>query len=421
MPLTDMPLFEHQKRIIEEDRKYTGLWLGTGSSKTRIALELAQGRILVICPKTLVEDGNWQRENKKWDINKNITVISKETFRRDWEKLPYFDTVICDEVHGLLGVTPNVRQRKKQVIPKASQLFEALDAFLEKHPPERLYLCTATIVKSPFSVWAAEKLLRKHDGSIGNFMAFRSTYYSHLPMPGREVWVPKKTTLAKEALAKRVHLIGYVGRLEDFVDMPEQTFKTEYLELTESQKKALKEIKLEFPDPLVGAMKQHQIENGCLVGNEFMADKQFDNQKIEKLLDYALEFPRMIVFAKYKAQIHQIEAAMRKAGKKVYILTGETKDRGAVILAAKEDTDYVFICQVQISSGWEAPDCPVMVFASLDFSLVNLIQAQGRISRINNPKRNLYIYLTVKGGIDEHVYQTVVENKMDFHLAQYEK
>src|SRR5689334_6721994 len=209
-------LFKHQKDIINADPKKTGLFLGTGSSKTRIALELAKENILIIAPLTQCQDGNWKRETKKWNINKNITVISKEKLRRDHAKLQAFDTVIVYEAHTSLGVTPNIRWRKKVAIPKATQLFEALDEYLTRTKPERLYLCTATIIKSPMTVWAAAKILGKNI----DFYSFRSMFYIRLPMPGREVWVAKSDKETKEKLATFVRNLGYTGRLEDYFDVP---------------------------------------------------------------------------------------------------------------------------------------------------------------------------------------------------------
>lgn len=414
-----MILYDHQQKIIEEDKPKAGLFLGTGSGKTRIALLLAKGRTLVIAPKTQVLDKNWEREYGKllfrgFDM---LTVISKETFRRDHAKLPAYDTVIVDEAHTVLGVTPNVRYRNRKPIPKTSQLFEALEAYLRRTKPARMYLCTATIIRSPMTVWAAGKLL----GYKWSFYGFRDRFYVRLPMPGREVWTAKNDEATKDHLARIVRNIGYTGRLEDFVDMPEQVFKTDYVELTLAQKTRIKKIPIDYPDPLVGSLKTHMVENGILNGDEFSGSEIFDNQKIDKILDYSIEFPKLVIFARYKGQISQIAKALEKENKKVFILTGDTKDRGAIIAEAKNTKEYVFVCQSSISAGWELNDCPTVIFASLDFSIVNLIQAQGRISRINNPKRNLYIYLITKRGIDEHIYKTVAINKMDFHLAQFDK
>ncbi len=295
--------YAHQEKIIEEDKPVAGLWLGTGSGKTRIALSLGRKKVLVIAPKTQVEDQNWERElmaltglfPKDYPIT-DMTVISKETFRRDWEKLPRFDTIIGDEAHTLLGVTPNVRYKNKKPIPKTSQLFEALISYIEKHKPERIYMATATIIRSPMTVWGAAKVL----GKDWNFYEFRDIYYTKLPMPGREVWVPKNDSDTKDRLAKCVQKLGYVGRLEDFFDVPDQSYKTIYLEPTAAQAKRIKELPLEYPDPLVLLGKRHQVENGVLSGDEYSDAETFENQKIEKLEELALEFPKMIVFAKYR-------------------------------------------------------------------------------------------------------------------------
>lgn len=406
-------LFKHQKDIINDDPKKCGLFLGTGSSKTRIALELAEGRILIIVPKTQKEDGNWERENKKWGINKRITTISKEMFRRDFRLIGHFDTVIVDEAHTCLGVTPNTRQRKKVTIPRASQLFEALEWFIENRKPSRFYMCTATIMKSPMTVWGAAKLL----GFDWDFYRFRHTFYTKLPMPGREVFAPRRNQETKERLADAVKKLGYVGRLEDYFDVPDQTFRTITIELTEKQKERLKQIPLEYPDPIVRIGKRHQIENGSLKGDEFNAPETFPNGKIDKILELAEEFPRMVVFAKYTLQLDQIVGALMDTGYNVLRMDGKTEHREGHIKFMKEN-DGIFVVQAQISAGWELPETPVMVFASRTYSFVDYDQALGRIQRANNIKKNLYISLVVKGGIDEAV-DDAIASKNDFNEVLY--
>lgn len=409
-----MKLYEHQKKIIADDKPVAGLFLGTGAAKTATALHLARGKTLVICPKTQKEDANWEREKGKWNLTLDLTVISKEEFRRDWESLPRFDTVIVDEAHTCLGVTPNVRYVKKQAIPKTSQLFEALGQYLMKNKPSRHYLCTATIMRSPMTVWGAAKLL----GHDWNFYEFRSVYYVKLPMPGREVWRPKNDHATKERLAAVVKKLGYVGRLEDYFDVPEQTYKTIHLELTPKQKARIKDMTIEYPEPIVRVGKINQIENGVLAGDEFNPMEEFENAKIEKILELALEFPRMVLFVKYRQQIVAIQEALTKAGYATWTLTGDTVDRGGVIKQASEAADGIFIAQAQISAGWELKEYPCMVFVSRTYSFVDYDQAVGRIQRADNVKKNLYISLVVKGGVDEAIYDCV-ENKKDFNEKLY--
>lgn len=417
--------YAHQEKIIAEDPTKCGLFLGTGSGKTRIALSLARGTTLVIAPKTQVEDKNWEREWEKlvqqraqeasdFPRIKKLVVIQKEFFRRDWNTLPAFDTVIVDEAHTCLGVTPNTRQRKRVMIPKTSQLFEALDEYIHKHKPKRLYLVTATIMKSPMTVWGAGKLL----GHYWDYYKFRDTFYTRLPMPGREVWVPKNAPEIKNRLATLVRQMGYVGRLDDFFDVPAQTFKKIHIELTAAQKERIKEVRLEYPDPIVQVGKRHQIENGVLAGDEFNKPEAFDTGKTEKLLELAIEYPRMVIFAKYRAQIDLIASEMKRGGHKVLVLTGDTKDRGTLLVEANRLKECIFIAQAQISAGWELPEYPLMVFASKTYSFVDYDQALGRIQRANNIKKNLYVSLVTKGGVDEAVEKSV-DNKKDFNERIY--
>ena len=61
-----------------------------------------------------------------------------------------------------------------------------------------------------------------------------------------------------------------------------------------------------------------------------------------------------------------------------------------------------------------------MIFASCDYSFVNLDQALGRIQRADNIKKNLYIYLVVKGGTDEAIHKAL-SMKQDFNEKLYAK
>lgn len=413
-------LYKHQQEIVEENPMKTGLWLGTGSGKTRTALALAEGRVLVICPKTQRDDGNWQREAEKMGIDVELTVMSKEEFRKDVDNLvdmgTTFDTIIVDEAHTCLGVTPNTHQKNRMQRPKASQLFYSLKGYVEFCKPKRLYLVTATVVKSPMTVWGAGVILGQY--SMDSFYKFRNVFYVKLPMAGREVYAPKHDVATKERLAKAVNALGFVGQLSDYFDVPDQTFKNEYVDLTAEQTKAIKEVKIDFPDPLVQIGKRHQIENGVLAGDEYNSAQTFKENKTARLLEYAIEFPRMIVFAKYTQQINLLNNAFLKAGKKVFLLTGKTQNRKELFEEVNNCDDYVLIAQAQVSAGWEVPDCPVMIFASRTYSFVDYDQAQGRILRANKLKKNLYINLIAKGDVDRAVHEALV-NKKDFSEKVY--
>ena len=103
---------------------------------------------------------------------------------------------------------------------------------------------------------------------------------------------------------------------------------------------------------------------------------------------------------------------MDKAGITVYTLTGATKDRRKVISDAENSLRCVIIIQSQVSAGYELPSFRCTVYASQDWSYVNLAQSWGRTLRINKLAHNLYVYL-ISGTIDKAVYEALL-TKNDF-------
>lgn len=405
-----MKLYFHQQKIINEDPKKCGLFLGTGSGKSLTALHLAKGKTLVICPKTTAEDGTWTK-----NFFGNIAVVSKETFRRDWQDYPRFDTIIIDEAHTVCGISPVFKWVNKKPVPKTSQLFDACYQFIQKTNPERLYLLTATPVRNPLAVFALGCLLGKW--GLAQFDNFRRNFYVPVNMNHREVYIAKKDEESQQKLGRLVQSIGYTGRLSDFADVPEQTHRVVNVPLTKEQQAKLKELPLEFPDPLVLVGKKHQVEQGVLKGNEFEESQTFPTGKLEVIEDLYEEFGKVLVFAKYTEQIELIERHMIQFCP-VFTLTGATKDRGEVINLAEKVPSCVVIAQTEVSAGWEVPSIRCTIFASLSYSVVSYVQALGRTLRINNLQKNLYIYLN-SGDIDKRVYKSVVEDKMDFHESIY--
>ena len=413
-----LPLYDHQKKIIDANPLKCGLFLGTGASKTRTALVLAEGDTLVICPKQQRDDKTWERENEKWETNVGLMVISKEDIRKMWDILPHFDTVIIDECHNNLGVMPAYVQRKKIQIPKTSQIFDATQKFLEKHPPTRFYLLSATPAPKPMSVWAIGVLF----GHKWDFAQFRSKYYNEIRMGGvRRVWMPKKDEATRQELADLIKRLGYTGGLNDFFDVPEQTHKTVEIDLTAEQKRAIADVSFSEPDPLVRRARLRTVENGVLYGKkieegegkvDIMSSETilFKNNKIPYILEKAQEFPKLLIFANYTAQILEIEKALKKEGYNVSTLTGATKDRTFIQRVNESPEPHIIIAQSSISSGYELPTFPCVIYASKSFRYVDYEQSTGRVLRSNALKKNLYIHLVVKG-CDMDCHNTIMSGQ----------
>jgi superfamily II DNA or RNA helicase len=409
--------YEHQQKIITEDKKKCGIFTGTGSGKTFVALNLAEGNTLVICPKQQKLDKTWQRNAEKFNIKIDLTVISKEDLRKSWRDLPAFTTVIIDECHNNLGVQPCYVQRKKIQYPKSSQIFEATQNFLKKYPPKRLYLLSATPVPKPMSLWAIGILF----GQDWDFAKFRDIYYTEVRMGLRRIWIPKRGDAIRQRMADLIQKLGYTGSLNDFFDVPEQTHKVVEIELSNEQKHAINELMFAEADPLVRRARLRTIENGVLYGKKVdtidgktdqMSDKTtiYKSGKIDYILERALEFPKLLIFANYTAQIHEIERALKKEGYNVSTLTGQTKDRTFIKKVNESSEPHIIIAQSSISSGYELPSFPCVIYASKSWRYVDYEQSLGRVLRANHLKKNLYIHLIVEG-CDKDCHDTIMSGQ----------
>lgn len=404
-----------QRQIILDDHPQTGIFLGTGVGKTLPSLILGHGRILVICPKQQKLDRTWQENNRKFNLGKDITVMSKEEFRRDWELVPYYDTLIFDEGHNMLGVMPELRQRNKIAVPKTSQIFEASLKYVLKHKPQRFYIVTATPMSKPMNVWAIAKLFGKN----WDWYKFRQTFYFPVMIGRRQIWMPKKDEETRQRLALAVQKLGYTGALHDFMDVPEQTHIEVPIELSDEQERAIKRIQQEEADPLVVRARMRTIENGILYGKkvEIISDTEdvmvkdtehFKNGKIDYILERAEEFPKLFVFAAYTAQVEDIAAALRDAGHTVKTVTGATKDRGTVFTDMEKAEKGVMVVASQICEGYRVPSAPCMIFASKSNRFVHYDQGKGRILDGQHLKKNLYIHLVVPDGADEGCHEAIM-------------
>lgn len=411
-----MQLYEIQKKIVEDNKPVTGIFLGTGVGKTLPTLMLAQGSTLVLSPKQQKVDQTWEDNNRKFGLGKTVTAMSKEEFRRDWDKLPAYDTVVFDECHNFFGVYPETRQRNNVQIPKTSQVFEAAFKYLKKHKPKRLYFVSATPCTKPMHMWAMAKLL----GLDWDYYRFRDDFYIRRKAGKRDIWIPRKDKATKDRLAARMRKFGYFGRLCDFMDVPAQVHKEVTISLTTGQKQAIKEVHETEADPLVARARIRTIENGVLYGKkiERISEKEsrlvkdtrtFPSEKIDYIIERAIEFPKLLVFAVYTAQIEAIAEALKKEGHNVITVTGASKDRSTVFKEAEAMESVVLVVQAQICEGYRVPSVPCMIFASKSNRFVHYDQALGRIMDGQHLKPNLYIHLVVRGGADEACHKSMMD------------
>jgi len=397
-------LYSHQIKLLDKNPERCLICHQTGCGKSRTSIELAYkncNSFLVICPKSLKEQ--WRREIEKWREGRNASwlVVSKEEFRRDWDRLEKFEGVIVDEIHFFLGMK--------------SQMMKSLLLYFKKHDIKYRWGATATpFLSSAWSIYVAAKLL----GHDWGYNKFKQRFFYDVRFGNRIIPVQREGI--ESEIAQLVKMIGDTVSMNEIVDIPDQIFETEYIKLTSKQSAMIKNI----PDilPVVRYTKEHQISQGILIGDEYNEDKTFECDKDERIMELIEEFKRVAIFCRYNLQIDKIKKMVEDeydGTKDVFIIRGDVKNRDEIIQKVNKSDNYVIIINCACSEGYEIRNTDLVIFASLDYSLKNTIQSIGRFLRINFLKKNLYVFL-LAGEIDQAVYDSYLL-KQDFHIEIYAK
>ena len=407
-----LKLYNHQKELIDKNPKKYLLAHGCGSGKTITSIKLVEKKneiALIICPKSIRHQ--WEEELDKHAIDSNKwCVITKEEFRRDWNKISKYNAICIDEFHFFLGMTG---YRKK------SAMLKSLLSYIKKHNPEIIYGLTATpFLSSPYNLYAAWEILglvptelkRKYEFH----RKFKEHFFSMVNMGGRFPVPIMKKNIEKD-IARMVNKIGNTVSLQDCFDVPEQTFITEYFDLTGEQKKAINNLEEEG---IARWTKTHQICGGSLKGDGYTENKYFNCEKTKRVSELAKEHDKLIIVCRYNNEINYLKTLLK--GVECLVVNGSVKDRHSIINKANTSKKCIVLIQAGCSEGYELPTFPIMVFYSYDFSLKNYIQIKGRILRANKLKKNLYISLVVRNSIDNDVYKCI-KAKKKFDIAIYNK
>lgn len=388
-----MELYNHQKEFLLKNPDVALLVHGLGSGKTRTACEWAKRRpaeALIVVPKGLKE--NWRRECEKWGLE-NYKIISKEEFKKLFKELRH-SILIVDEADHFYA--PMFK----------SQLAKSMKWYCDNINPHRLFLSGTPYRSSSWNIFSAGYFL----GHKWSFGKFKMEFFDEVWMGHRKIPVPKKGS--DEKIKKIIEQIADVFHIEDGFDIPPQIDEMIHLEETPEQMLAHKNNREILP--IVRFTKDHKIEGGIGLENE-----QIKDNKLELILDYALNEPKIAVVCRYRDQLDIYAKTLTEAGFKVFQIHGDVQNRSEVLDEVEASEKCVLLLQSATCEGYEAPSIPIMIFASLDYSYRNYTQMKGRIHRMNNLKKNVYIHL-IAGKSDKAVMEAM-SNKKDFDVLAFYK
>jgi superfamily II DNA or RNA helicase len=392
-----LSLYKHQIDVLDRNPPRYGLFHSTGTGKTITGISLANincSSVLVVVPKT--NKGDWEANMKLHCNVPEWRVITKEEFKREAPTLKAYHGVIIDEGHHFAGIK--------------SQLSKTMMAYLKKHNVIYRWIMTATpYLSTPLNIYTLARLL----GHEWNYGYFTNQFFYKINMGGRMITKQKPNT--EKELSKLVRAIGETIDIGELVVLPEQKYKTVYLEMMEPQVKAIME--LDEPVFITRWTKKHQIENGFQYHED--GTRNYVNEKSEWILKEIPKHKKIAIFCRYKEQIAQYKSLIKYMypDLPVFELHGDIKDRYTVIHEADEAPEAIILIQSECSAGYELPSFAFIIFASLSFSYVSYVQGLGRFLRINKLKENTYVHLVVDG-VDSDIYDCIMR-KEDFSISLY--
>ena len=141
-----------------------------------------------------------------------------------------------------------------------------------------------------------------------------------------------------------------------------------------------------------------------------------DNSRVEELKKIVEKHKKVIVFYNYDYELEMLKAVDWGADCVVDELNGHR--HGELPAGAK----WIYLCQYTAAAeAWNCTTTNVIVFFSQTYSYKILIQAKGRIDRLNTPYRELYYYHFVcKSPIDITIQKTL-NRKKKFNEGKFMK
>jgi len=379
-------LYSHQQRFIDSNPQRALLLWETGTGKT-IAAGMWRNhdtrknmKAVIACPKAII--GKWQRDLEEMKV-KNTDVISRDDVKK--MDLNVYDILILDEAQDY--ASPLFDKSRSQ---RASVIYNYVKCNTSAH----VLLLSATPVRS--TPWNAHTL----SCYLGRFFPvkdFRDEFFYFTDMFGRFHYEKRKEWRLK--IRPYVENMSDIVLMKDIIDVPEQKEQVITIPWTKKQEE---ELTGSYQEPSAEWHKRHKAEQG---------EHKF--KELKRIMD---GYRKIMVVCYYKEQIENYRKWIGN-DREVFVLHGGVNNQDEVIEGAKKADDCVFIIQASMGAGFDASEFSVVVFASLDFKYISMVQMKGRVKRINNLHENMFIYL-IAGKNDKRVYDVIMSGK-DFDPIEY--
>lgn len=420
---TNWTLLELPKHMPDWVSYRAAAWSASGKKKDREAIEAlydqTEGRELRILTM------NWEALQSKKGFEAALRFVGS-----------FGDVMIaCDESDAF----------KNPTTARAKALMK-----LKRYSKWRRIMSGTPINNAPFDAFSQFQFLDENILGTTSFYAFKAEYAEMLQEGNPLLDAIKKRSGSRftpqvvargaggrpkyrnlDKLAALIAPHSFRVLKSECLDLPEKIYKTLLFDLTPQQKevykKAEEECRLVFDNEetpfnkLVAVTKLAQITSGYYIhplANEPVRIEG-DNPKLELLAErvdaIVAAGEKVIVWARYVAEIKDIVEVLQKAGHKVVQYYGEVK-KGERIQAIEDfergEADVFVGNQQAGGTGITLVAASYVIYYSNNFSLRDRLQSEDRAHRIGQTKSVTYINIAARGTIDEVVVRAL-SNKKD--------
>ncbi len=261
-----------------------------------------------------------------------------------------------------------------------------------------------------------------------NFYAFRNRY-AIMGGFNRHQIVGYKDL---DKLIQKEHSIAYRVTKEEALDLPEQTFLTQYVSLQGKDKQLYDRIRrdsfaelenggqITAPTVLTKLLRLQQFTGGFVQADDGVKPEFVFKGKLNALEDILDDYvisagKKLVIFCRFRPEIDLIGALMKKKGIRYASIYGDIKieDRGPIVADFQKNPETkIFLAQIDTAGlGITLTAADTCVYYSVNFNYAAYSQSLARIHRIGQKNRCTYIHLVVEHSIDETILKALAKKE----------
>ena len=265
-----------------------------------------------------------------------------------------------------------------------------------------------------------------------NFYAFRNRYCEMGGFNRKQIVNYRDL----DQLIKKEHSIAYRVTKEEALDLPEQTFENRIVPMAKKERDLYDKLrrdsyaelsdggKITATTVLTKLLRLQQFTGGFLVEDDADKPRLVSRGKLDALADILQDYvvegkKKLVVFARFLPEIHEIEAlcekTLGKAGMRAVAIYGDIKkeERGGIVQQFQTDPKtVVFIGQIDTAgTGITLTAADTCVFYSVNFNFATYSQSLSRIHRIGQHHPCTYIHLVAEKTVDETILASLAKKE----------